>query len=197
MTRHSDYPVHSLILNRWSPRAMSGEELTDEELMSLFEAARFAPSSYNGQPWRFLYAKRKTDQWNALFELLVPFNKSWADDAAALVLLLSRKNFIHNEKPSATHSFDAGAAWQNLALEASSKGLVAHGMQGFDYDQARETLSIPNAYAIEMMIALGKPGKKEDLPEEAQKKEAVSDRNPLTELVFDLNHTPSLKEVLK
>ena len=97
---------------------MSGEELSDGELMALFEAARWAPSSYNNQPWRFIYAKRNTESWNKLFELLVEGNKIWAKDSATLVVLISRKNFEFNEEPSITHQLDAGAAWENLALEA-------------------------------------------------------------------------------
>jgi nitroreductase len=98
--------------------------------MSLFETAKCAPSSYNNQPWRFIYAKRNTLYWNKLFNLLVEPNKIWTKDAALLVVVVSRKNFEHNEKYSITHQYDAGAAWENLALEASSRGLVAHGMQG-------------------------------------------------------------------
>lgn len=185
--RHSKYPINSLLLNRWSPRAMSGEGLTDEELFPLFEAARWAPSSYNGQPWRFLYAKRETKQWQALFDLLVPFNQSWTHKSAVLVLVLSHTVFEHNQKPAKTHSFDTGAAWQNLALESSSRGIVAHGMQGFDYEKAKECFKIPDLFTVEAMIAIGKPGKKEDLPKETQKKEHPSDRKPLSELIIDLN----------
>jgi len=166
---------------------MSGESMTDEELFPLFEAARWAPSSYNGQPWRFLYAKRKTERWSALFELLVPFNQSWVDDAAVLVVVASHTVFEANGKPSQTHSFDAGAAWQNLALEGSARGLVIHGMQGFDYDKAKTVCNLPSDYVVEAMIAIGKPGKKEDLPSDAQSKETLSTRKPLAELIIDLN----------
>ena len=92
-TRSSEYTVAPLILNRWSPRAMSGEEISDKELMALFEAARFAPSSYNDQPWRFVYAKRNTPAWQKLFDLLVPFNQSWCKNGAALVVAVAHKNF--------------------------------------------------------------------------------------------------------
>ncbi len=182
--RQSEYPIEPLILNRWSPRAMSGETLTDEELLPLFEAARWAPSSYNGQPWRFIYGKRETDHWKALFELLVPFNQSWANKSAVLVLVISHKVFEHNGKPSVTHSFDTGAAWQNLALEGSARGLVTHGMQGFDYEKAKEVCRVPDDYQVEAMIAIGKKGKKEALPAEAQEKEAPSMRKPLSEIVM-------------
>ena len=182
--RKSEYEINPLILNRWSPRAMSGEEIEDKELMSLFEAARWAPSSYNSQPWRFIYAKRNTKEWDLLFNLMGEFNKSWANTAAVLIVVISRKNFEHNEKLSITHSFTTGSAWQNLALEASSRGLVAHGMEGFDYDKAKKDLEIPDAYNVEAMIAIGKKGKVEDLSKELQEKEAPSDRKPLKEIVM-------------
>lgn len=185
--RQSDYPIEPLIMNRWSPRAMSGESLSDEELMPLFEAARWAPSSYNAQPWRFYFAKRETEAFSALYELLVPFNQSWAEDAAALVIIASHTVFETNGKPSPTHSFDTGAAWQNLALEGSARGLVIHGMQGFDYDGAKTLCKLPDDYVIEAMIAIGKPGETQDLPSEIQAKETPSSRKPLKETVFNLS----------
>ncbi|MGH7802401.1 MAG: nitroreductase family protein, partial [Thermodesulfobacteriota bacterium] len=135
--RKPEYPVDEIFLKRWSPRAMSGEEISEDELMSLFEAARWAPSSYNNQPWRFLYARRNTKNWELFFNLMTEGNKIWAKKAAALIVIASKKTFDYNGSPSRTHSFDAGAAWQNLALQGSLQGLVVHGMQGFDYDKAR------------------------------------------------------------
>src|SRR3989338_8584607 len=161
--RKANYDIDPIFLNRWSPRAMTGEELKDEELMPLFEAARWAPSSYNAQPWRFIYAKRDTKEWNTFFNLLVEFNQSCAKNASVLVVVASRKNFEHNEKPAVTHQFDAGSAWENLALEASRRDLVAHGMEGFDYAKAKKELGIPDNYDVLAMIALGKSAKKETL----------------------------------
>jgi nitroreductase len=126
--RQSTYKINPLILHRWSPRSMTGEELDEDTIMSLFEAARWAPSSYNNQPWRFIYAKRNTLHWDKLFNLLAEPNKVWTKNAAVLIVVLARKNFEHNEKYSITHQFDAGAAWESLALEASSRGIVVHGM---------------------------------------------------------------------
>jgi len=185
MKRRADHIINEIFINRWSPRAMSGESITDQEILSLFEAARWAPSSYNGQPWRFIYAKRDTNEWNVLFNLLVPFNKQWAKNAAVLVVIVSHNNFDHNGKPSRTHSFDTGAAWQNLALQASGMGLVAHGMEGFDYSKAGEDLTIPNDYTIEAMIAIGKPGEMEMLSPEMQKKEVPSGRKKVEEFIFE------------
>ena len=183
--RKSQYKIHDLILNRWSPRAMSGEEISNEELMHLFESARWAPSSFNSQPWRFIYAKRDTKEWDKLFHLMGDFNKAWAKNASVLIVVISKKTFDHNNQPSRTHSFDSGAAWENLALEASNKGLVAHGMAGFDYDRARTELEVPSDYDVEAMIAVGKHGKKEDLPKEMQERENPSERKALREIVME------------
>ena len=183
--RQSQYDINPLLLHRWSPRAMSGEEISDTELMRLFEAARWAPSSYNGQPWRFIYAKRNTEHWNRFFNLLAEGNKIWAKNAALLVVVISRKNFEFNEKPAITHQFDAGSAWENLALEASSRGIVAHGMQGFDYKKAGVDLGIPPDFEIMAMIAIGKKGPREILPPELQEKEKLSDRKPLKEIIME------------
>lgn len=183
--RHSEHSINPLILNRWSPRAMSGESVDDKDLMALFEAARWAPSSYNNQPWRFLYAKRDTAHWDKFFGLLGEFNQGWCKNAAALVVIVSRTHFEHNEKPTRTHSFDTGSAWENLAIEAETRGLVTHGMEGFDYDKAKELLSIPEGYNVEAMVAIGKKGKTEDLPESLQAMETPSDRKPLKDIVME------------
>src|SRR6266576_4899396 len=97
----------------------------------LFEAARWAPSSFNAQQWRALYARRGTEHWETFFDLLVDANKAWAKNAAVLIVFISRKKFEHDEEPSITHSYDAGAAWENFALQGFHQGLVVHGMQGF------------------------------------------------------------------
>src|SRR5580765_1377773 len=183
--RTTEYPINPLILNRWSPRSMTGEELGDDVIMSLFEAARWAPSSFNNQPWRFIYAKRNTGYWDRLFNLLVDANKTWAKNAALLAVVISRKNFEFNEKPARTHQFDAGSAWENLALEASSRGIVAHGMQGFDYEKAKTELGIPADFEVMAMIAIGKRGPKENLPTELQDKEKPSDRKALKDIIME------------
>ena len=182
--RKPAHDIAPIILNRWSPRSLK-PDVSDDELMSLFEAARWAPSSYNAQPWRFIYAKRNTKQWDTFLNLLVEFNQGWAKNAAVLIVVITRKNFEHNEKPAVTHMFDAGAAWENLALEATSRGLIAHGMEGFDYIKAKIVLGIPDTYDVCAMIAIGKHGKKEDLPESLQKSEFPSDRKPLNEIIAE------------
>lgn len=183
--RNVDYGINEIFARRWSPRAMSGEAISDEELMILFEAARWAPSSYNNQPWRFIYARKNTEHWQKFFDLLVEFNQSWCKDAGVLVLVISKKNFEYNGKPSRTHAFDTGSAVENFALQASLSNLVAHGMEGFDYDKAREVFGIPDDYEILCMYAIGKPGRKEDLPAELQKQEVQSTRKKVSEFVAE------------
>ena len=183
--RKPTFQINPLILDRWSPRSMTGEELDDDTIMSLFEAARWAPSSYNNQPWRFIYAKRNTNHWQKIFDLLAEPNKVWAKNAAVLVVVASNKKFEINGKFSITHQYDTGAAWENLALEATSRGLVAHGMQGFDYVKARESLDIPDDFDVMAMIAIGKRGPKENLPYNLQDKEKPNGRKPLQEIVME------------
>lgn len=183
--RQAGHPIDDLFLRRWSPRALSGEEISETELLSLFEAARWAPSSYNGQPWRFLYARRGTPAWQKFFDLMVEFNQGWAVKAAALVVVVSRETFEHNGKPARTHSFDAGAAWMSLALQATLKGLVAHGMQGFDYDRAKEVLGVPDSYQVEAMVAVGRPGERDDLPEKMRETEQPNSRKSVSEIAFE------------
>jgi nitroreductase len=181
----TEYAVDELFLDRWSPRAMSGEAVSDEELMTLFEAARWAPSSYNNQPWRILYARRDTEHWPTFLGLLVEGNRHWAADASALLLFVSKETFDFNGKPYPTHSFDTGAAWENLALQATMLGLVTHGMQGFDYERARAELNIPEGFRVEAMIAVGRPGDPSKLPEPLSQREAPSGRKPLSEITCE------------
>jgi nitroreductase len=184
------YPVSEWFLKRWSPRAMSGESLSDEELMPLFEAARWAPSSMNNQHWRFVYARRDTPAWSGFLDLLVEGNRLWCERAAVLVIVLSKRTFDRNGKPAATHSFDTGAAWMSLALQGSESGLVVHGMGGFDYEGARRLLDLDDEYAVEAMAAIGKPGDPGLLPEKLREREAPSSRRPLGEIVFEGSFTP-------
>jgi nitroreductase len=182
--RTAAHAIEPLILNRWSQRAMSGEPITKADLMPLIEAARWAPSSYNSQPWRFIYAIHGAPQWNHFTSLLDEFNRSWAPKAGALLVLVSKKEFEWGGA-ARTHSFDAGAAWQNFALQGSVSGLVVHGMEGFDYARARELLHVPDDYAVEMMIAVGKPGDVSQLTGELVTMEKPSDRRATSEIAFE------------
>ena len=187
--RSSDYSIDKQFLDRWSPRAFTGEAISDETLMTIFEAARWAPSSYNSQPWRFIYAKRDTPHWETLLGLLIEFNQSWAKNAAALVIIVSRETMqppgADKAVPSHSHSFDAGAAWGYLALQAQHLGWDTHGMIGFDIAKAFGTLNVPEGYRVEAAVAIGKRGDPSILPEKVAAREKPSDREPLSTTVFE------------
>jgi len=183
--RTPDHAIDPLFLNRWSPRAMSGEPISREELLTLFEAARWAPSSGNSQPWRFLYAHRDTPHWPLFLDLLVERNREWCVNAAVLVVFTSRTTHEETGRPLRTHSYDTGSAWVSFALQGWLKGLVVHGMAGFDYDRARQVLNVPDDCTVEAMAAVGRPGPMEQLPEFQRGRERPSQRTPLDALTVE------------
>jgi nitroreductase len=183
--RQPEFPVEPLFPERWSPRAMSGAHVDASALMTLFEAARWSPSSNNAQPWRFVYAVRGTPAWTKFMDLLTPRNKLWCAHAGALIIIASRRDFEQNGKPNKTHSFDTGAAWMSLALQASLLGLVAHGMAGFDYGAAGALIRLPDGYAVEAMCAVGHPGPIENLPEEMRANEKPNGRKPVSAFAWE------------
>lgn len=187
--RQPDHPIDTLFTDRWSPRAYTGEAMSQADLLRILEAARWAPSAYNVQPWRFIYAHRDTASWQPIFGSLVEFNQGWAQRAAALVVLVSSKQAVFpgasEAAPNASHSFDTGAAWASLAFQATLSGWSAHGMAGFDADALRSTIGLPESYAIEAVIAIGKPGDKGVLPEGLQSREMPNGRLPLTQLAAE------------
>jgi len=183
MSRHADHPVESLILNRWSPRAMSGKPLPEGAIERLFEAARWAPSANNRQPWRFVYALAGTPEFQSLFEALNEGNRTWCNRASALVLLASR-TVTEDGKPMKTHAFDAGAAWMGFALQGAALGLVVHAMAGFNSQAAAAAIALPDAHEIQCMIAVGMPGQIQDLPAHYQERETPNGRNPQVSFVF-------------
>jgi nitroreductase len=188
-SRTADNTIDPLFLERWSPRAFDSQPLSDAEIMSLFEAARWAPSSYNSQPWRLLYAKRDTPAWATFLDLLIPFNQSWAGRAALLIVIVSKETMQPpgqaEPSPSYSHSFDTGAAWSNLALQAARMGLQAHGMVGFDIPRAKTELGVPDGYRIEAAVAVGRPGDKSVLPDYLQAREVPSPRDPVSAFAFE------------
>jgi nitroreductase len=187
--RTAHYPIDRLFLERWSPRAYTGEAIPDAELMTIFEAARWAPSSYNQQPWRFIYAKRDSPRWELFLSLLVEGNRNWAKNTAVLVIVVSKTTMDLPGRPepvpSHTHSFDAGAAWGCLALQAQRSGWHAHGMIGFDVERARRELNVPDGYRVEAAIAIGRRGDKAILPEALQAREAPNGRRPVAETAVE------------
>lgn len=180
--RRPEVDIDPQFYTRWSPRAMTGEEMTKEELLPLFEAVRWAPSSYNNQPWRFIVAVTKEDK-EKFMDFLVDFNKQWCKNASALGVIVSSKVFEFNDNPSRTHSFDTGAAWMSLALEGARRGYVVHGMEGFDYEKVKEVLAISDKYTVEAMFAVGKMAEGIILPKELQEREVPSQRKLLKDIV--------------
>jgi nitroreductase len=183
--RASEYNIDSAFLQRWSPRAFSDKPVEHEKLMSLFEAAKWAPSCYNEQPWLFLYAIKEEDL-RIFRSILVEQNQQWANKAPIITFLFAKKHFTHNGKPNRWSEFDAGAAWMSLALQAHKIGLITHGMGGFSEEKAYELLNVsPDEYKAIAAIAIGYEGDKLELPPELQEREVVSDRKPLSEVVHE------------
>ena len=187
--RTAEHPIEQHFLERWSPRAYTGEEIPEATLKSLLEAARWAPSSYNAQPWRFVYARRNTPHWDQFLGFLNEFNQSWAKQASALIIVISKTTSQPPsggaEVPWPTHSFDAGAAWGYLALQASASGWPAHGMVGILKDKIRAELGLPENYVVEAAVAIGKQGDKSLLPEQLQQRELPSPRKPVSEFASE------------
>ncbi len=183
--RTSEYPINPIFLNRWSPRAYSDREVSEQDLYTVLEAAHWAPSSYNDQPWRFIYAQ--TDAQLAVFHsFLVEFNLSWASKAPVLILVASHK-FRENGDPNPPHSFDSGTAWGYLALQAKLLGLDAHAMGGFDREKAKIALNLPDEFELHAVVSLGYQGDKNTLPEGLQKVEVPNQRRPLHEVIYEGN----------
>jgi nitroreductase len=182
--RHADHDVDAIFLNRWSPRAFSSEPVDDETLMRAFEAARWAPSSYNEQPWRFIIARTPEDR-EKFYDFLTPGNQAWNKNVPVLVVVISKKTFTHDGLTNLTNQFDAGCAWGYLALGAYQNGLITHGMVGFDHGKVRTVLEVPDDYDILAMIAIGKRGDISDLPPAVQAREKISDRRPIAESIME------------
>ena len=187
--RKPDHPIDSMFLERWSPRAFTDEGISEADLLTMLEAARWAPSSYNSQPWRFLYARRGTPAWDGFLDLLVPFNRGWAKNAAALVILVSDPLMLppgaERHVPSHSHSLDAGAASGFLALQANRMGWHVHGMVGFDMERAFAELNVPAGHRVEAAYAIGRRGDPATLPDLLRAREAPNGRKPLSELAFE------------
>lgn len=182
--RRTDFEIGELFLERWSPRSFTDEALPEAELFAMFEAARFAPSSANEQPWRFIYALRGTAEFSKFAEILNESNWRWAQHAAALLVVASRETFAKNDRPNSTHLFDTGCAWGYFALEAIRRGWVTHGMAGFSRDKAKELLSIPDGHFPVAAVAVGRHGDPGSLPDDLRAREAPATRKSQAELVF-------------
>lgn len=182
--RAPEHEVEPIFLNRWSPRAFSSEPIDEETLLSVFEAAKWAPSSSNEQPWRFIVAKTEADRAQFV-DFLMEGNQIWAKNAPVLILVISKKTFARNGNPNRTNQFDAGTSWGFLSLAALQSGLITHGMAGFHAAKAREVLGVPDDFDILAVIALGKRADISTLPEDVQKKEVISSRRALNETIME------------
>lgn len=187
--RHSPYDIDPLFLERWSPRAFDGLAMPSEDLLMILEAAHWAPSASNSQPWRFVYAHRDTADFERMLALLVEFNQDWAKAASALVFVFSQKLTTADDgslsKPIRNHSFDTGTAWGYLALQAYKSGYFAHGMTGVHFDRIAAELGAPDHYHFEAAVAIGRLGRKENLPEKLREREIPNARKPLSDVAFE------------
>ena len=176
--------IEKLIVERWSPRAFDGSEVSQEDLDAILEAAGWAPSAYNVQPWTFLYAKKGDANWDLFLSQLVEFNQGWAQSGSVLVYVVSDK-LMRSDKGNSdnhSHSFDAGAAWALAALQAQALGYHTHGMTGIKFGEAEAALGIPEDHRLEAAFVIGRKGDKEILPDYLQEREAPVGRKPLAEI---------------
>jgi nitroreductase len=187
--RTAEFPADPMFRERWSPRAFTGEAMPHETLMTLFEAARWAPSAFNVQPWRFVYAHRDTPAWAPLFDLLIAGNQAWVKNASVLMFVASdrfRRPEGRDPVPSRTHTFDTGAAWACLALQANRLGWATHGMAGFDVARSYEVLGLTEAdYQVEAAIAVGRQADPSVLDEPYRAREVPSLRHPIASFAFE------------
>jgi nitroreductase len=187
--RNPEYEVGQWFIDRWSPRSFMNKPVEDQKLFSLFEAARWAPSGNNLQPWKFIVSR--SEESRALFlSFISERNVMWCQKAPVLALILSNTEGANGLNRS--HAFDAGAAWGYLALEATRQGLVCHAMGGFDRDKARGLLNIPPSHELHAVIAIGYQGDKLALAEGFQEREKPSGRKPQSEFLFEGSFGTSL-----
>lgn len=183
----TDYPIHELLAQRWSPRAFADRPIPAKTLGSLFEAARWSPSSRNEQPWRFVVAARHDDPdgFARILGTLMEGNQSWAQHASALLIGVAKSNLDYKDRPNGYAQYDVGQALAHLSIQATAEGLHIHQMGGFHKDKARELLDIPEGYAPVVSAALGYLADVSALPEELRERELQErTRRPLEELVF-------------
>ena len=182
----TDHPVHDLIADRWSPYAFATGRSAKADLLSLFEAARWAASSYNEQPWSYLVATRdEPEEYARLLSCLVEGNQAWAKAAPVLALGCTSLNFTRNGQPNAAAVHDLGLASANLVLEATARGLTVHQMIGILPDRARQLYAIPGGVQPLTGLAVGYPGDPTALPEQLRPRDAARrPRKPLSAFVY-------------
>lgn len=193
----SAFPLHDIIAKRWSCRAFDASRVVSrEQIVALMEAARWAPSCFGDEPWRFIVWDRNSDAgtWHKAFDCLVEWNQNWVKNAPILVLVTANSIFRKNGKPNAWGQYDSGAAAENLCLQAVAMGLMAHQMGGFDADKVRKTFDIPEQFSCMAMIAVGYQGEESILNDELRELElAPRSRTPLGEHFFEGSWGEGLK----
>lgn len=184
-TRTFDYEVLEEVKTRWSPRAFDPDRpVPEEDLLGVMEAARYAPSCFNEQPWRYNVAVKGEEDYGKILDVLVEGNREWAANAPVLMIITARKRFARNDKENRWHIFDAGASWGFLSLEANRRGLHTHAMAGFSVSRTREVFDLDEDFSIIAAVAMGYYGNKEDLNPELQKKEKPGLRKPTREILL-------------
>lgn len=182
-------PIHDVLANRWSPRAYDANKpVSQTQIMSLLEAARWAPSCFGDQPWRFVVCDKTSnpDAWQKAFDCLVPGNQTWAQHAPVLLLICANTLFGHNQKPNRWAPYDTGAATENLCLQATALGLAAHQMGGFDAAKAQTAFAVPEQFTLMAMVTVGYATVADILPDDLRERElAPRERRPLGELFFN------------
>ncbi len=183
---HADGDVLPVVLHRWSPRSFSDRAVSPADLHTIFEAARWAASSYNEQPWRFLVGTRGSETYDKIFASLGEFNQAWARTAPVLILGVARTKFSHNGSPNRVALYDLGAAAATLCYQATALGIHTHQMAGFDPDVARKNFGVPEDYTFGAVIALGYQGEPGALQNEMMRSQetAPRQRKPLSEFVL-------------
>ena len=172
---------------RWSPRSFSDQPVPADVLEAILDAGRWAASSYNEQPWRFIVAtKDDPEAFQSLLSVLLPFNQAWAKNASVLILTAARSNFSHNETPNGYALHDAGAALAYMMLQAAESGLHSHAMAGFDHEKARDVAGIPPEFQVGAVVAIGYLDSPEKLSNDQMKQQelAARKRKPLSEIAF-------------
>ena len=182
----TDYPIEEIIRRRWSPRAFADRPVEREKLASLFEAARWAPSSFNEQPWSFIVAtKDKPEEYARLLSCLMEKNQQWAQLAPVLAVSVAKLNFAKNGKPNRHAFHDVGLAMGTMLVQATALGLFVHQMAGFSADKVREAFAVPEGFEPVAAVAIGYAADPEVLPEAFREQEVgARQRNPISEFVF-------------
>jgi nitroreductase len=184
-TRVPDHPVAPQFPARWSPRSFTDRVMSGAGVQSLLEAARWAPSASNHQPWRFVWALRGEPAFAAIHAALTGNNLVWAGNAAALFAVASKDTFMNRDGAEAanrTAGFDTGEAWMSLALQAQTMGLVTHAMGGFDRDRLAAAIGLPAGHTLHCVVAVGEQGPADALPDDLRAREKPSTRKPLDDI---------------